>query len=196
MRKPRERTPSAAVEHAVLDAATRLLESSGPEALSIRRIAAEAGVAPMSVYNRFANKGAVVAELFGRGFEELAHQFAGLPPGDAVGQLREGARRYRAFALRHPSVYAVMFDRAIPEFEPDDATAARAAAAFGELRATVERGMAEGSLRAGDPAEVAQRLWAASHGAVSLELRAIGFVDDPGAFYERLVDTVLAGLRV
>jgi hypothetical protein len=58
----------------------------------------------------------------------------------------------------------------------------------------VRRAQAASAVRPGDPIEIAQQIWAARHGATSLELRGIGFVDDRDAYYRALIDTVLAGL--
>ena len=44
------------------------------------------------------------------------------------------------------------------------------------------------------PAELAQRIWASIHGAVSLELRSICFVDDTDAHFEALLETLIIGL--
>ena len=60
------------MESALLDAASELLEQEGPDALSVRRIAAAAGVAPMGVYNHFASKFGIIDALFMDGFGRLS----------------------------------------------------------------------------------------------------------------------------
>lgn len=182
------------MQAAVVDAAERLLRSAGPGALTVRRIAAEAGVAPMSVYNHFGGKQGVVEELFVHGFDRLGDEFADIATGDPVGDLAEASRRYRALALEHPGAYAVMFDRAVPEFRPTERAMGHAAASFGELVRLVRRAMDAGSITPGDPTEVAQRLWSASHGQVALELRGLGFVADVDAHHRKLTTTLLDGL--
>ena len=107
------------VEQALLAAAARLLTEEGPEALSVRRVAAEAGVSAMGVYSRFGGKQGLVEALFLDGFARLQQVLAAVPrTGDPVEDLLEGSRRYRRFALESPAAYAVMFSRAIPEFVP------------------------------------------------------------------------------
>ena len=54
---------------ALLDAAHRLLADHGSEALTVRRIATEAGMSTMNVYSRFGGKDGVIDELFIDGFE-------------------------------------------------------------------------------------------------------------------------------
>src|SRR6202161_3568143 len=67
----RTRTPSVGMEAALLSSAADLLETEGPEGLSVRKIAAAAGVAPMGVYNHFESKFGIVEALFIQGFERL-----------------------------------------------------------------------------------------------------------------------------
>lgn len=195
------RTPTAEVEAAVLDAAERLVATDGPGNLSIRSLAKEAGVAPMSIYNRFGDKNGVLVALFSRGFRDLVAHIA---PPDLTGPVRtaEEARQrmrasctaYRTFAKGSPGTYSLMFESGHDDVEPDDEAMDQAAAAFLTLVGHIEAAQAVGALVGGDPAELAQRLWASIHGAVSLENRSICFVSDTDAHYDALVETVLAGL--
>jgi AcrR family transcriptional regulator len=188
------RTPSVEVKGALLQAAELLLERGGVAALSVRRMAIEAGVAPQGVYSRFGGKRGVLDALLARGFDELDATLGAVDDPDPLGALAGAALRYRSFAKTHPALYGLMFDRAVPGWQPSPAALARAAAPFGRLTGHVSTAMAAGALAGGDPAEVAQRLWSASHGVVSLELRGIGFVDDIDAHHERVVQTLLKGL--
>ncbi|WP_426573182.1 TetR/AcrR family transcriptional regulator [Aquihabitans sp. McL0605] len=195
------RTPAAEVEAAVLDAAERLVADAGPAALTIRKLATDAHVAPMSIYNRFGDKAGVLEALFTRGFEELhghtgATDLIGGDPSaaEALDRLRTCARSYRSFATRSPGTYSLMFDRAAADFEPTDAALEVAGRSFNALVDLVAQAQRAGALVGGSPAEVAQRLWASLHGAVSLELRSICFVDDTDAHFDALVDTLLIGM--
>ena len=191
----RTRTPSNEVEAAVVDAAERLLEAEGPTALTVRRIAAEAGVAPMGVYNHLGGKDGVVDALFIRGFDRLRDEFDHVGTDDPLEDLSEAGRRYRRLALAHPASYAVMFDRAVPDYVPSEDAKAHAAASFGRLVRLVQRAMDAGVIAAADPTEVAQRVWSACHGQVSLEMRGMGFVDDVDAHHEALLATLQRGLQ-
>ncbi len=192
----RTRTPSIGMEAALLDAALELLEREGPEALSVRRIAAAAGVAPMGVYNHFSSKAGIVEALFVEGFQRLGEAMVTLNDiNDPAEALLEGGRRYRALALAHPMVYRLMFLQAVAGFEPSDEAKVLAARAFGGLVAVVDRGMRSGLIRPGDPEMTAQMIWSSVHGWVALELCGIGFVDDPDTGADLLCATMLAGLR-
>jgi AcrR family transcriptional regulator len=184
------------MEAALLEAAAEILETEGPDALSVRRIAATAGVAPMGVYNHFESKAGIIEALFIQGFERLAEALDGVAEiQDPYEALREGGRRYRALALAHPMVYRLMFLRAVPGFEPSDHALEIAAHAFEALVSSVQRAMAAGVIAEGPPTETSQLIWASIHGWVSLELMGFGFVEDQATWFDRVCTTMLAGLR-
>jgi AcrR family transcriptional regulator len=191
--EPASRTPSLEVETALLEGAERLLESQGVGALTVRQMAAEAGVAPMGVYNRFGGKAGVLDALTARGFDQLAATLDAIEETEPLEALAEAARRYRRFAKARPSLYGLMFDRAIPGWQPSPKAVSRAAESFGRLVGYVTRAMAARAIAPGDATEIAQRLWSASHGVVSLELRGLGFVADVDTHHELLVQSLLAG---
>ncbi|WP_406437028.1 TetR/AcrR family transcriptional regulator [Streptomyces sp. NBC_01613] len=60
-------------EQQILDAALRLLASGGASSVSVRRVAAEVGVAPNAVYTYFPDKAAVVRGLVERILGEADH---------------------------------------------------------------------------------------------------------------------------
>jgi AcrR family transcriptional regulator len=183
------------MESALLEAAADLLETEGPEALSVRRIAAAAGVAPMGVYNHFDSKSGIIDALFVQGFERLAAALdaaAQIP--DPYEALRESGRRYRALALEHPMVYQLMFLLVVPGFEPTEHALEVATATFNSLVASVQRAMAAGVLADGPPDETARMIWASIHGWVSLELLGIGEVDDQAVGFDHVCRSMLAGL--
>jgi len=183
------------METALVDAASDLLEREGPDALSIRRIAAAAGVAPMGVYNHFDSKAGIIEALFVEGFERLRRAMVTLSEiDDPAEALFEGGRRYRALALAHPMAYQVMFLRAVRGFEPSEEAKETAARAFDGLVGTVERAMRAGIVAEGDPAMTSQMIWAAIHGWVSLELCGVGFVEDQDAGAALVCATIARGL--
>src|SRR5271154_1901369 len=172
----RTRTPSAGMEGALLTSAADILESEGPDGLSVRRIAAAAGVAPMGVYNHFSSKSGIVEALFVQGFERLGQAMITLSAvDDPLEALAEGGRRYRALALAHPMAYQLMFLRAVPGFEPSVEARDVAHGAFNGLATAVRRAMRAGVIAQGDPALAAQLIWTSIHGWVSVELCGMGF---------------------
>ena len=183
----KRRTPSAGMEPLLVASAAELLEKEGPDTLSVRRIATEAGVAPMGVYNHFQSKFGIVHALYIEGFNRLRDALASIDEvRDPYEALREGGRRFRALALVHPKAYQIMFLRAVPGYEPSDIAIQIAASAFDSLVNAVRRAMAAGVVAEASPTGTAQLIWATVHGWVSLELLGIGFVDDAGAGFERV----------
>jgi AcrR family transcriptional regulator len=192
----RTRTPSTGMEMALLNSATEILEKEGPDALSVRRIAADANVAPMGVYNHFSSKSGIIEALFVQGFDELRTAMASIAEiRDPAAALLESCRRYRALALAHPMTYRLMFLRAVPGFEPTIGALESCAGAFDSLVSAVQRAMDAGAVAQGSAAETAHVLWASVHGWVSLELMGIGFVEDQDASFEHLCRVLLLGIR-
>ena len=71
---PRRRGPRRALsEDEILDAALSLLDDGGPDAASVRGIAARVGVAPNAVYTYFPDKAAVIKALVERLLGEVDH---------------------------------------------------------------------------------------------------------------------------
>jgi AcrR family transcriptional regulator len=188
------RTPSRDVRSALVDAAEAVLVRDGPEAVTVRNVAAEAGVAPMGVYNRFGNKEGLVEALLVRAFEGLREAVSDRGELDPMHRLRGAGERYRLFALGHPQQYNIMFGHALPSGEPTPELLNCAGGAFAALVGHVSTAMAAGKLRAGDPSDVAQLIWSAVHGAVSLEMNGQILATDAEANYQALLDLVMRGL--
>jgi AcrR family transcriptional regulator len=157
---------------ALLAAAHDLLATEGPGSLTVRRMAAAAGMSTMNVYSRFGGKDGVLDELYTDGFRRLGEAVdAAQDTDDAGDDLRRCGELYRRFAREHPTYYSLMFDRVVPDFEPSEAAQEVAIGTLGKLQQRVERAMAAGSMRPGDSFAVATALWACMHGLVSLEAR-------------------------
>src|ERR1700760_4711016 len=59
------------LRRALIDAATRLLETEGPSALSLRAVAREAGVSPAAPYHHFKDKSELLEAVAGEGWTQL-----------------------------------------------------------------------------------------------------------------------------
>jgi len=154
------------------DVAERLFAEKGPEAVTMRQLAAELGVSPMTPYRYFADKEDILAAVRTNGFNRFAMALEQAYAASSSSARARGAavgEAYLNFAFEHPQAYKAMFDLNQPHEEkyPD------LVAAGGRARATmtqyVEDLVAEGVL-AGDPEEIGRMFWAAAHGAVVLEL--------------------------
>lgn len=194
------RTPTHELEGAILAAADAELADVGPAALTLRSVAKRAGVSPQSIYNRFADKHALLDEVCHLGFVRLrAHLLdaEGSPLSaitDPVANLAEGLRRYRGFAVEQPHHYGVMFDAPIPDFSISDRTIGTAFESLRVLIDAVADAVDLGALAPIDPLVGAQRIWAAAHGVLRFERHDVGFVEDWAIHYDATVATMLRGL--
>jgi AcrR family transcriptional regulator len=194
----RGRTPSADVERELLAAAEAVLVREGPGGLTVRAVAAEAGIAPMGVYNRLGGKDGLVDALLIKGFDRLRAAIDAAINDTAEPSMRArllaSGRNYRRFALDNPHFYAIMFEDAIPHEFDNEQVGEHAQATFGALVRAVELAAAAGVVAAPDPFEAAQQIWSAVHGAVALELKGLIQTPDPQYTYEASLTTVIRGL--
>jgi AcrR family transcriptional regulator len=154
----------------LLDIASLLLERHGPEALTMRRIAAEAGCSTSVLYTMFGGKAGIAEALWREGFDRLSAALDAATGEHPLERLGAMGRAYRANALANRSYYAVMFQRPIPGFEPSPEAYEASLTPLRALADTVADCIRAGVFRAEDPEHIARVLWAATHGAVSLEL--------------------------
>jgi AcrR family transcriptional regulator len=114
----------------VTEAALALIDREGPDAFSLRKLASELGIEPMSLYNHVPNKEALLGDVA----ESLLGQvdFAGTDTGTWQERLRAHAAAFRAAALRHPKAFPLVLTR--PAHSPAVMANIRAAlASIGEL---------------------------------------------------------------
>ncbi len=172
MGRPREHNLQTAA--ALLDAAERTLQRAGPEALSVRRVADEAGTTTRAVYSLFGSKEGLVVALGARAFGMLGSGVQALPrTSKPTGDLVEAALSvFRPFALGHPSLFRLAFQL---QGAPSD-VARRFAPSAGEalqhLRGLVARVVgAERDSR--EVQEATLEFHALCEGLAALELRCI-----------------------
>lgn len=153
-------------------AAERLFAVHGPEAVSMRQLAAELGVSAMTPYRYFKDKDDLLAAVRAQGFNRFAETLeaaydANPDPGaraEAVGAA------YVRFAFEHPAAYRLMFDLNQPtEGEYPDLVMAEARARR-TMTAYVHSLMAAGLIVGGDAQAIAHVFWASIHGLVVLKL--------------------------
>ena len=154
----------------LIDAAERLFARNGLEAVTLRQLAAEVGVSPMTPYRYFADKSAILAAVRARAFtrhaEALetayeAHRDDPIAASNAVGQA------YVDFAFEHPEAYKLMFDIS----QEDETRFPEFIAAADRSRRTMTRhleGLASVGRFNGDPGLVGHMYWAALHGPIML----------------------------
>jgi AcrR family transcriptional regulator len=92
----------------ILAAALRLVDAEGLDALTMRRLADDLGVAPMSIYGYVPNKDDLIVGMLNLATAEIALPGPDLPPWDA---LRAITREFRRVALRHPNLVPLITAR-------------------------------------------------------------------------------------
>ncbi len=160
---------------ALLSAARRLLSEHGPEALTVRRIAGEAGMSTMNVYSRFGGKDGVIDELYADGYRRLIDAIDAVPTADDIAdELLAVATAYRDFAIENPTYYGIMFRSAVPGFEPSAEAIELALGGLANLVGRIRRGQASAQIAPEfETQSVAAWLWACCHGMVSFELDGV-----------------------
>jgi AcrR family transcriptional regulator len=154
----------------LLDIASGLLEQEGPEALSMRRIAEQAGCSTTVLYTLFGGKEGLANGLYLEGFRRLQEALEKVNEGDALENLKSLNRTYRQVALQNPTYYAVMFERPIPEYRPSDENRQQAWASMQPLIGTIQSCISQGIFKDNHADIMAMELWTIAHGLVSVEL--------------------------
>lgn len=97
----------------IVTAARTLLEQEGPEALTMRRLAARVGITAPSLYKYFPDKSSVVNALAGVMLRETAEALESAES-TAPGSFPALATAYRTHALAHPHLYRLTTGRPLP----------------------------------------------------------------------------------
>lgn len=220
---------TARAEHmaAILRLARGQVERHGAATLSLRAIAREMGMVSSAVYRYVASRDELLTMLIIESYERLGEALeradAGMPRGDFRGRWRAEATALRAWAVDHPSEWALLFGTPVPGYAaPQDTIgpASRYTAVLmqllvdaeaaghtlaGAVPAPLRRDYAR--LRASFPMPRSDVLlhrgmssWAAMMGAISLELfgHLHNVIATPGALFDAIVeqhgDLLFAGL--
>ena len=143
-----------------------LVDREGREAVSVRRLATQAGISRSTPYSYFADKEALIDAVRVAAIHLLADGCeAALATGDDVaGRLHAVGAAYMAFALEHPALYALIFEAARGGPEHD--------AAITRYRQLAEAPLVEAAslgLTTLPPDRLAHVLWAATHGLLNLQ---------------------------
>ena len=162
----------------IVEAGRRILEDQGPEALSMRNVAAEIGIRAPSLYEHIADKRALESAIIAVGLSEQGVALAEALDSSAD-PLTEMMAGWRQWALAHPHVYRLIYVRDLDRADPAVAAAERSAAE------------PMWALCGGDVVG-ARVIWAFAHGMVQLELSERF---PPGADIEGLWARGLEALR-
>jgi AcrR family transcriptional regulator len=197
---PRASYHHGSLRETLVRACLDLIRAEGIGAVSLRRVAREAGVSPGAPYHHFPDRAALLTAIATDGFLLLearmtAARDRAATPSAALAALTE---TYVRFAHEQPAYFHLMFRPELADPDGDPAAKHAADCSFQVLCEVVEAGQRDGSIPAGDPGALITALWALGHGLASL------WVDGPldgrarelGGSPETLVTRIAAGLTV
>jgi AcrR family transcriptional regulator len=190
---PRVRTPSSDVRAALEAAAVRVIERDGRAGLTVRAVAAEAGVAPMGIYNHLQGKSGLLVAVLASGFDGLTAAVTWDVTREPLAAFLAVGQGYRSFALSRPVTYGLMFGGGVPA-DVHAQIAEHADPAFQALLDTVGHAQRAHLVRPGPAEPLAMSIWSAVHGAVSLELAAEQPVELGTSIYDGVLQMVVDGL--
>jgi AcrR family transcriptional regulator len=177
-------------------AAERLFAEHGPDGVTMRQLASELGVSPMTPYRYFKDKEAILAAVRANGFNRFAAALeAAYERGtDAIDRSRLVGDAYVDFALGEPAAYKLMFDLMQPhEGDYPELMAAEARALATQTRHV--QGMIDAGFLTGDVRMLAHMFWSILHGTLVLQLAGKLPADiDPSTLRIQLVSAVARGL--
>jgi AcrR family transcriptional regulator len=172
----RPRLHDDALRTQLLEVTSQVISADGEGAVTVRKVAADAGTSASAVYALFGSREALVEAVSDEGFRRFAEHLAAVGQSDdPAADLRELGLAYRTFALADPHFYRVMFYRAVPPSDgapaDGDSPSAVDRPTFRVLHDAVAR-----ALDGAPPEQVlgaAVGLWGLVHGLVSLELAGL-----------------------
>jgi AcrR family transcriptional regulator len=167
-----------ATKRRILDSAWGLSAERGLTGWTLTDVGSRVGMRAPSLYVYVSSKNDLYDALFSDGYAQFSELVAGVRrPRDPAAMLRLAARTFVDFAVANPARYALLFQRAVPGFEPSAASYAHALALLDETRAMLA---AAGATRQSD-----LDLWTAlTTGLASQQLS-----NDPGGRrWRRLTD--------
>jgi AcrR family transcriptional regulator len=156
---------------ALIDAALRILNAGGVDALTLRATARAAGVSQAAPYRHFADKDELLAAVAEEGFRAMgAAVTAALATVEAnhVARFRAQGMTYIRFAVEHPAQFRLMFGRELADHSKHGGLKAAASETFARLIGAVQKGQELGIVRSGNFEDQAMAAWSMVHGLSSL----------------------------
>ena len=154
---------------ALLKSALFLIATEGGSALSLRGVAAHAGVSGSAPYRHFRDREALLAALASLGFEKFVERLEKARSATkASEEMNALARAYLTFAMENRALYLLMFTDNDLTVREDETLTNRSEAAFLLLQSAVMRRLS--CQTATEARYYSTAIWAALHGAAMLSL--------------------------
>lgn len=160
------------LDERLVDVAQHLLEAEGLEAVTLRRIAREAGVSHGAPLRHYPTLAALLSRVATRGFRLLRDAIAGGAEAPNIGtgpreRLEAAGRAYVEAAVEHPGLFALMFRFDRLDVTDDDLLT-EGTEAFETLVRLVRAAQDSGWYPERDTRVLAGAMWAAVHGLAQL----------------------------
>ena len=183
----------------VIKAAVKYIADSGPDGLSFRQIAADAGVSHQAPYHHFGDRSAIFTEIAREGFQKFTEVMRSPARHDEDSNLAvRMCERYVDFALTNKGYFRVMFRSDLCQMDESPETQRAADEAFDTLLFAV--GEILGSSASIDEIRVqATAMWSVAHGLATLLIdgpleHKIGKVSDRRALVRSVANRMIDGL--
>ncbi len=183
----------------ILETAQQIIAQEGFAALSMRKLAERIEYSPASIYLHFRNREQIAQELSEFGFQQLLTMMnVAATKKDAVDRVKAVALAYVAFGLQNPETYRLIFmsdseymDAAFAKQDPEHA----ANRSYQLLINVAEKLKRDNRYRGKASAtEIAEMVWAAMHGIMSLKLACGGFQISAEILAKVMIRSLLNGL--
>ena len=191
----RTRVHDEATAAALLEAAVKIAETEGLQALTVRRVAEKTGTTTRAVYTSLGSKQALLSGLGVRAFDMLADIVEDLPPAsDAASDLvAAGTLGFRPFALNHPALFRIGIQQTSVPPEVTQTIAPAAERALPALHRRIARLRDAGRLGDRTVAEATWEFHATCEGLAALELRGIIHSEDGHRLWHDTLSALVAG---
>ena len=183
----------------VIKAAVKYIADSGPDGLSFRQIAADAGVSHQAPYHHFGDRSAIFTEIAREGFQKFTEVMSSPARYDEDSNLAvRMCERYVDFALTNKGYFRVMFRSDLCQMDESPETQRAADEAFDTLLFAV--GEILGSSASIDEIRVqATAMWSVAHGLATLLIdgpleHKIGKVSDRRALVRSVANRMIDGI--
>ena len=162
----------------IFAAAKAVADHDGIANLTIRKVAARAGVSPMALYRHFADKDALLSALVQDGLAAWETVARSLESQDPMEWLEELMEAYMHFALKQPHRFDAAFFLPAPDARqyPGDFAAGRSPVTA-MIMVRIDQARADGRIGSKPALEIVLALSALAQGMVSM-LRANRFSDE------------------
>lgn len=179
----------------ILEAASALFLKGGLSALSVRAIAAHAGVSTIGIYSYFNGKQGVLDTLYiesaGLVSKAVEEPVSHSDPAEAI---VEGVRRYLEIAERFPAHYNLIFGAADAGYKPSPKARQAGGEAFNGLIQLTSRALPEHASLP-EKQKFAVTIWALTHGFVELRSNAVNKRVETDDWRAMVLDAVRMHIR-